>query len=168
MNIEIVTTIARPIEDVWSVVADDFTSIQTWSASVVTSSPLEGLSTIGGAPMAGRVCTFTDDPEGFGAREQITRYDAANHTLEFDVEPLNAPRALPIRRNHVVVTLRRIDAGTTELTWVSQPTLKPHGFLLYPMLKLGLAKSFRGIVGELKAFLEDPEHAARPQLGVAV
>ena len=94
MKIDISIEIAASADDVWHLVADDFTSVQSWSESVITSRPLDGDGT-NGAPMGGRYCTFTDDPNGFGARELITDYDRANLRLAFDVEPVNAPKAPP-------------------------------------------------------------------------
>ena len=69
MKIEIKKRIARPVEEIWNLVADDFTSIQRWSASVITSTAITDRPSAGDAPIGGRYCTFTDDPDGFGARE---------------------------------------------------------------------------------------------------
>ncbi|MEM6994126.1 MAG: SRPBCC family protein [Myxococcota bacterium] len=164
MKIDVVTQIARPIDEVWALVADDFTSIQRWSASVVTSDVLTDVTPADGSPVSGRYCTFTDDPKGFGAREEITSYDKENHVLKFDVEPMNAPAALPLRKNHVVLTLRALGPSETEVRWVAEPELKAHGYVLYPMLKLGLAKAFRGILGELKKYAEAGEGATEAGL----
>ncbi len=154
MKIEIVTRIACPIAEVWKLAAEDFTSVQTWSASVVTSKALPNAADAVDAPMGGRYCTFTDDPEGFGAREMITKFDANNHHLEFDVVPVNAPAAIPLKKNRVVLTLTALGPSETELRWVATPELKPHGYVMYPLVKLGLTKSFRGIVAELKSYAE--------------
>ena len=168
MKIEAVTQIDRPIEDVWALVADDFTSIQRWSASVFTSDPIEAAEADGSAPVAGRYCTFTEDPKGFGAREVIRKYDKANHRLEFDVVPVNAPAAVPLKQNHVVLTLEALGPSTTRVRWVATPELKAHGYLMYPMVKLGLGKAFRGILKELKEFarveLPRPRDAAQGAL----
>lgn len=147
-------TIARPIDEVWHLVAEDFTSIARWSESVVTSDPLEPEGALEGATMGGRYCTFTPDPNGFGAKEMITEFDRANFTLRFDVEPVNAPAALPIKANHVTLTLKKVGASQTEVVWIAEPELKFHGYLLYPMLAIGLRKSFQGILEELKTHAE--------------
>lgn len=170
MKINVETTIARPIEDIWSLVADDFTSIQRWSESVITSDVLADTAAVDGAPVAGRYCTFTDDPEGFAAREAITRYDRANFVLEFDVEPVNAPRGLPLIRNHVTITLEALSPSQTKLRWEAEPVLKLHGVLLYPLLKAGMAKSFRGIIEELEAYAEaeGERSSVRPHMAAAV
>jgi hypothetical protein len=153
MNIDISIDIDASAEGVWRLVADDFTSIQTWSASVITSNPID-VSAIDGAPMGGRYCTFTDDPAGFGARETITEYDEDNLRLAFDVVPVNAPKALPLRENHVVVTLERLGTGQTRMRWLISPDLKPLGYVMYPIVKAALRKSFRGILEELKTYAE--------------
>ena len=158
MNVQVSNHIQAPIDAIWRLVAEDFTSIQTWSASVVTSKPLE-VPHLDGAPSGGRVCTFTDDPDGFAAREAITEYNPASFRLGFDVEPINPPAALPIRRNHVVVELEAVDDGTTRLTWTASPELKPVAYLLYPVVKAAMRKSFQGIIDELKAYAEQGHHA---------
>lgn len=154
MKIDLRTKISCPIDELWGLVADDFTAIPRWSESVVTSEQLDSVHAVDGSPMAGRYCTFTDDPDGFAARETITHYDRENYELKFDVVPVNAPKAVPLLRNHVEVTLRALGPSETELRWVVLPDLKPHGYLLYPMVKFGLAKSFRGILAELKQYAE--------------
>jgi hypothetical protein len=154
MQIEVTTQIARPIDEVWNLVAVDFTSIARWSASVFTSevaaAPGAGLN----APVGARYCTFSDDPNGFGALETVRKYDYANYQFEFDVEPKNAPAALPIKHNYVAVSLRSLGPSQCEVTWQVTPTLKLHGRLLSPLLKAGLRKSFQGILDELKAYAE--------------
>lgn len=171
MTVVVTTRVRRPIDAVWRLLADDFTSVRSWSASVVTSEPLTDVDGATESPMAGRYCTFTDDPEGFGAREVITKYDRAGFHLEFDVHPVNAPAALPIRSNHITVTLHAMGPTETEVRWVAAPVLKPHAYLLYPIVKWGLAKSFRDILGELKAYAEgeasSTADAPRPHLAAS-
>lgn len=154
MNIEVTTQIHVPIADLWRLVADDFTGIQHWASSVVSAVPLTDVESSEDAPVAGRFCAFTPDPDGFGAREVITSYDRADYHLEFDFEPVNAPRALPVRKNQVHIDLRPVDAGTTELRWTATPELKAHGYALYPLLKVGLTRAFKGLVQELKDHAE--------------
>lgn len=165
MKIEVTTDINAPIETVWKLLADDFTSIQTWSESVITSNPLE-VNGPSDAPMAGRYCTFTDDPNGFGARETITAYDRETWTLAFDVEPVNAPKAIPIVRNQVTVTLEQRGPSETHLRWIVVPELKPFAYVMYPLVKMGLRKSFKGIIGELKIYAE-AGRASAPNLDAA-
>lgn len=166
MDIHVTTRIARNIDDVWRLLADDFTAVQFWADSVVSAVPLEGIEPVGESPSAGRYCTFTDDPDGFAAREEITHYDKSNHVLRFDFEPVNAPGALPVKANHVEIQLEAVSPNETKLTWKSSPDLKAHGYLLYPMLKMGLSKSFLGLVDDFKAFAEAEasEGKAKPQL----
>ncbi len=42
----------------------------------------------------------------------------------------------------------------------SPPPLEPHGYLLCPVLELGLAKSFRGLLRELETHAEQGMSAA--------
>ena len=96
MKVEIVTTIARDVDTTWTRIADEFTSIEIWFDGVITSTPLAQRSEFG--PLGGRVCTFTDDPNGPGAVEPITVYDRENHRLAFDVHD-------ELSRQHALVRL---------------------------------------------------------------
>ena len=160
MEVQAQIRIQRSIDDVWTLFADEFTQIATWSESVVESVPLADSAVATDAPLAGRVCQFTDDPNGFKARETITAYDKANHRLEFDVVPIDAPAALPLRKNVVTVTLWPISETETELRWVATPELKPHGYLLYPAVKAGMTKAFRGLLEEFKRYAEGSQMRA--------
>lgn len=159
MQVTTAIEIARPIDEVWSLVADRFTEIQSWAASVIVSRPLEEAPATD-APMAGRFCQFTDDPNGFSARETITGYDRDNYRLDFEVVPVNAPKALPLKKNNVTITLRQVSPSQTEVRWTAVAELKAHGYLLYPMLKIGVTKQFHGLLEELKAYAEASDASA--------
>jgi hypothetical protein len=154
MNVQSTVRVDAPIHTVWGFLAEDFTGIAHWASQVVSARPLDDAPVLPGARVAGRYCAFTDDPDGFGAREQITGFDPENHTLNFDFEPVNGPRALPVLRNHVEVVLRSLPGGMTEVVWTASPELTWFGVLLTPVLKLGLRKSFDGLLRELKTHIE--------------
>ena len=77
--------IDRPIDDVWTLLAEDFTSIAAWYDPVVRSYELPSTPALEGASCAGRVCEFTDDPDGLKAVEEIVEYDAEGRRLSIDV-----------------------------------------------------------------------------------
>jgi len=161
MLIETSILVARPVDHVWALIAEDFTGIANWFDGVVTATPITDAPTLEGAPMAGRVCTFSADPNGFAARERFTHFDAAAYTYSFDFEPQNAPAALPIKVNHVTVRLVEVDADHTEVLWTAEPELKLLAKAISPVVKAGIAKGFRGLLQDFKAAAEAPEATRR-------
>jgi hypothetical protein len=165
MKIQFSTRIEKPVDVVWHLLAEDFSSIHKWSNQVASAQPLVEGNPVEGCDHEGRICTFNAGPEGFHAKERITRFDAENHRLEFVVEPIGASAALPLKKNNVVFDLRALDANTTEFVWTATPELKAHGYALYPLLKVGLLKSFKDLAGEFKVWAEGKaEQSASPTL----
>lgn len=154
MKLNITVDIDRPIDDVWTLLAEDFTSIAAWYDPVVRSYELPSTPVLEGASCAGRVCEFTEDPDGLKAVEEIVEYDAEGRRLSIDVRVENAGALLPVARNHATFWLERLDDGGTRVHFEATPTLKPHGLLLYPLLKHGLTKSFRDLLIGMKTKLE--------------
>ncbi len=154
MKIDVTTTVARSVQEVWAAVADDFTAIHRWSDGVFTSDALTDINGTTEAPIAGRYCTFTEDPKGLAAREIIRHYDKTNHRLEFEVLPNRSSASQPLTRNYVTITLAANGPSETQMRWVSTPSVNMVGYLMYPLIQLGLTKTFRGILKELKDDIE--------------
>jgi|GEM_PF-644237 len=165
MHIDLSTRIARPIDVVWTRVADEFARIEEWLPSVVTSTPLEANQVPAGldldAPVAGRMCTFTDRDDGLAAFEPITEYNKAEYRLRFDAVPQNAPALLPVSVNHVTMQLVEVGPNETELQLHASPELKPHGYLMYPLVKSALTKTFGGLLDGQKEWVERDDPAAQ-------
>lgn len=154
MLVETSIRIQRPADAVWGIVADDFAGIQNWFEDVVRSYELPDAPRPGDSPSAGRVCEFTDRPDGLQAREQITSYDRDTRKLSFEVVPVNAPAALPLKKNLIDLEVREVGPNESEVIWQSSPQLKAYGYLMYPMLKMGLNKTFSDLLTQLKAHAE--------------
>jgi len=153
-------TIQASAQKVWSVLAGDFAGIQRWASSVVASEPLED-APLPGAPTAGRLCELTPNGrDGLYVVERIQSWSDADRTLSFVVEPTNAPTAMPVAGNRVELAVRDNGDDTSTVTWTSEPTLKTHGYLLYPVLRAGLRKSFGDLLAQLKTFVEGQRAAA--------
>jgi len=154
MNIEIAHTVNAPINTVWTVLAEEFTQIATWLDAVVRAYEIPNLRPIEGAPVGGRICEFSDKEDGMAAREEIIVYDEANHHLAIEVEVLNAPAVFPVKKNVAHFYLSEAGDKTAVRLEVS-PELKAHGFVMYPVLKMGLAKQFRGLLTKMGAHAEE-------------
>lgn len=152
-------TINQPASQVWKIVGEEFEHAHIWMSFVAHSFALENkkadVSAPSSAPVAGRVCRFNDKENGGYAEEEITAYDPATRTIEFNVIPKNMPAILPIRTNKVSIHVKAIEQNRSEVQWTSTPEIKAFGLILSPLLKFGLGKSFQDILKELKAYSEN-------------
>ena len=134
--------------------AEDFANAYKWMSGVVHSYETPG-DKLEDAPLAGRVCNLDNKKDPFHAVEKILRFDRDRHVLEIEVIPVKkSGPGIPIIKNHVTLTLRSNPDGSTQVYWHCDLELKLLGKLLYPLLKLGLNKSFDGILNDLKVYLE--------------
>ncbi|WDE09543.1 SRPBCC family protein [Thalassomonas haliotis] len=146
--------IQRHPEDVWHTIAEQFDQAHKWMGIVENSYKVPGQSAVDGAPVAGRVCEFTKDPNGLKAEEKILSFSPEQMRFDFDVVPVNAPKLFPVKRNLVTMSVRKTSNSLSEVTWLSQIELSLFGYIVYPLLKRGLSKNFAGIMEDLKRYLE--------------
>ncbi|WP_438465721.1 SRPBCC family protein [Marinomonas sp. PE14-40] len=161
-------TINQPASQVWKIVGEEFEHAHIWMSFVAHSFALENkkadVSAPSSAPVAGRVCRFNDKENGGYAEEEITVYDPATRTIEFNVIPKNMPAILPIRTNKVRIHVKEIKQNRSEVQWTSAPEIKSFGLILSPLLKLGLGKSFQDILKELKTYSENRQFKLNDQV----
>ncbi|WP_298771427.1 SRPBCC family protein [uncultured Shewanella sp.] len=148
--------INKSADHVWKILAHDFDSVYQWMGPVRHSYAISADQPSSDAPVEGRICEFTNKPNGFQASEVITHYNEANKSYTFELTPLNAPKLLPVKKNTVKIAVKAINSSSAEVTWISTPEIKPIAILLSPLLKLGLGKSFGDILKQLKTFSEAP------------
>ena len=146
--------IKKPVQEVWSVLGDNFEKAGEWMAIVNNSYSLPGEPEFEEASVQGRTCEFGSGPEGFKAKEFITQYDPKNYRLGIKVIPINAPKALPLKENEVDIRLLPKGSDETEVIWVTNPIMNLAGKMLSPLLKVGIQKSFGEILEELKVYVE--------------
>lgn len=154
MNINAQALIHRSIDSVWHELAEKFTDISRWYKPVTKSYPLDVTKQAPDAPVAGRVCEFKEDGSGAKAVETIIEYDKEKFVLEIDVQVAGAPAIFPVKSNTALFTLAKKGENETEVSITTDIKLKPHAYLLYPLLKLGLNKNFKGLLMELKSHAE--------------
>lgn len=159
MKLDLHVTIDAPAPLVWTALADEFVDIASWLPSVVRAVPLPDVAPLPGAPVAGRICAFTDRADGLEAHERITRWDPEAGRLDMEVEVHNAPAAIPVARNLARFTVERVGAGT-RVRLEAEPTLKLHGYLVYPLIRANLSEQFQGLLDGLKAHVEARVSAA--------
>ncbi|QFR39480.1 SRPBCC family protein [Candidatus Gracilibacteria bacterium 28_42_T64] len=155
MKVSIKVLINSPIGDVWKVLADDFDKAGDWMSPVPKSHKIQEGKSASGSPMVGRICEFTSKgAQGLLANEKITFYDGDKHLMTVEIVPKNGPGLLPIVKNTLDISAISVGDDQTEVIWTANPQLKPHGYVLYPLLILGFKKGFGDILEELKYFVE--------------
>lgn len=153
MNIRKKMIIDSPIAEVWSVWAEQFDKAQDWMAVVVHSYEKKEGDISENSPLIGRVCEFSSKKNGPKAIEDIITYDPTNYLLDIKVVPKNVP--VPLRYNILKSSLKEISKNRTEISLDINPVISWKGYVLYPLLKVGLSKSFNELLEELKYFLEE-------------
>ena len=147
-------TINRSADDLWKLIAEDFDQAHLWMSPIPESYSIgKGKSSVG-APMEGRICHLSDNPDGAKAKEVITQYSDENKTLTFEVTPINNPAIVPLKKNIVQMSVREMGANQSEVVWVSQPHLKWFGYALYPLLRLAIPTAFSKLLQGLKEYAE--------------
>jgi len=154
MKLSRTVTIHKPVSQVWQVAAEDFANAYKWMSGVVHSyeNPASGKSD---TSLGGRICNLENKKEPFHAVENIVKFDGKRHILAIDVFPVKkSGPGIPIIKNHVVLSMKANPDGSTQVYWDCQLELKLMGKFLYPLLKLGLNKTFDGVLNDLKVYVE--------------
>lgn len=154
MKINKKITIEKPIETVWKHFVEDFENAEIWMADVIKSYAKKEGNIVDGATMSGRICEVSEKPNGMYLDETITAVDKVNYSISLEIKPTNAPLLLPIKRNILNVSFKSLKENQTQLIWNASPELKVHGYLLYPLLKVGIGKMHQTILDEFKYFAE--------------
>jgi len=145
--------IDKPARQVWKVLAEDFDKAQQWMAAVPVSYKKDRGNTAPNAPMVGRICELTRKPDGPIADETITVFDKDSMILGINVVPRNGN--IPVEQNHATYAVKELAHNSTQVSLDSNIELKTKGKLLYPALKIGISKSFKEQLQELKYFVEE-------------
>jgi len=146
--------INQPADLVWNLVAHEFDKAHLWMGPVKKSYAVGAGESKQGAPMEGRVCHFSDKPNGAQANEVITYFNDAHKQMTFEVNPINVPGILPVKKNVIEMRVKRLDDKLTQVIWVSRPQLKLLGYPFYLLLAFGFYMGFGGILKNLKEYVE--------------
>ena len=164
MIIEKKIIVNQSIEKVWTVIGEDFDLAYQWMSPIPHSYAIGKGEGKNGAPMEGRICHLSDNPDGAKAKEVLTEYDATNKRLTFEISSINVPAIVPVKKNTVTMSLNRIDDNCTEVVWLACPELKLFAYPLYPLLRFGISIAFGKLLGGLKEFVEQPSSTSKPSL----
>ena len=154
MKITKTININKPAEQVWHLLSEQFDKAHLWMGPIPNSVALgEGESKLG-APMEGRICDLSDNPNGAKVKEVITQYSDTTRTIGFDVLPINNPAIVPIKQNNVVMHVQAIDEHSCKVSWTASPTLKVFAYPFYPLLRLVFPVAFGKLLTGLKQYAE--------------
>jgi len=148
------THIQRSAQAVWQLIAHDFDKAYLWMGPIPHSYDIgKGQSHLG-APMEGRICHLSDNPNGAKAKEIITHYDEAQMSLTFEITSINVPAIVPVKKNTVQMTVKATAHNRCEVIWIAQPELKTPAYLAYPLLRMALPLAFGKLLSGLKQYAE--------------
>ncbi|MEH6578971.1 MAG: SRPBCC family protein [Amphritea sp.] len=157
-------TINKPVQDVWKIIAHDFDQAHLWMGPVPHSYEVGKGNSSTGAPMEGRICHLSKNPDGAKAREIITQFNEEEKSLTFEVTSINVPAIVPVKKNVVEMSLRELGMNKTEVVWVSRPQLKVFAYPFYPLLRFAIPMAFAKLLKGLKEFSEGSSTVARQPL----
>lgn len=124
MKITKTITIDKPAPYVWKIIAHDFDKAHFWMSPVPHSYEIGKGGSTTGAPMEGRICHLSNNPDGAKAKEVITQYNEEEKTLTFEVTSIDVPAIVAVKKNVVQMSVRELGLNKTEVTWASRPQLK--------------------------------------------
>ena len=154
MKITKTITINRSADELWHLIAHQFDKAHLWMGPIPNSKALGPGTSDFGAPMQGRICDLSENPQGAQVKEIITQYSEENKTIAFDVLPINNPAIVPIKQNHVAMSVRAVSANTAEVSWTASPQLKTFALLFYPLLRMIFPVAFGKLLQGLKDYAE--------------
>ena len=162
MEITRTLVVDAPLAHIWSILANDYTTVGQWTSVIKNSEPVLG-DVLPGAPAYGRVC---DTPDGV-FKEKITQFDEERHVLAYEVE-----QGLPffVRGGGNTWSLKRLDDARTQVNMhmkFDMPAMVE--FAMGWMMRRQMAGTGDRFLEELKVFAEKGEISAakKQQLAVA-
>lgn len=153
--------IEKPVHEVWKIWAEEFDQAGIWMAQVNHTLQKTSGTKAEGAPMIGRICNFTSNPNGPKAIEDILKYDPKHYKMDLRVLAENVP--IPLKQNLFNSSLKKVSDHATEIQIEANIELKWKGYLLYPLIKKGFHKSYGELLEELKYYVENGSVHPRKQ-----
>ena len=155
MRTSITLTIDAAGDKIWDVFAHDFDNADKWMAGVPKSVGKDNGKQFEGASSAGRVCDLNRKPEGPKATESFLAYNEEKKSCTVLIEFLNTPMGFPLVQNVADFSLSEQGENKSEVTFTVTSTLRPIGFILFPVIKLGFRTFVKQIMQELKFYVEN-------------
>jgi hypothetical protein len=155
MRTSVTVTIDAAGDKIWDVFAHDFDNAYKWMAGVPNSVGKDNGKQFEGASSTGRVCDLNHKPRGPKATESFLAYNEEEKSCTVLIEFLNTPIGFPLVQNVADFSLSERGENKSVVTFTVTSTLRPIGFILYPILKLGFRTFVKQIMQELKFYVEN-------------
>ena len=139
--------INAPAEKVWDILAHKFTDVGQWSRSISQSTINNDAPKVNNSPVGGRLC----DTSIGKISEEFTAYDEEGMTFSFKGVITSKLFSNVISTNTVSV----IDDNSSKVTVSPEIDLKTLGMAMYPLIKMNLSKTIKGVLIDLKYFAEN-------------
>lgn len=154
MKIKQKIIVNKPADVVWHLIGHQFEKAHLWMDPIPHSYAFNEDQTDTGAPVQGRICHLSNNPDGAKAREEIVAFDDAKRSVTFAITSINVPAVVPLKRNQVQMTVNSLSSHQCEVIWVAQPQLKAFAYPFYPLLRLLLPFAFGKLLSGLKRYSE--------------
>ena len=146
-------------DKVWSVAAKEFEHIHIWASNVSESEalPRQPAQELAEPPeCGGRVCKT---PQGKTV-ETLTEYSDTDRSLTYEITGDAMPGFVQHATN--TWTVKSLGEGRAQLTMsVAMTTAGVMGFVMRPLMKVGMGKLLRTNLEELKHYIETGQQHAR-------
>ena len=140
-------SVAKPIEEVWEVLGNQFGKIDNW-ASIISHSEVSGSSKIPGVDYSIRSTKTTSGD----TQQELTGFNPDQHTISYKSISGTPPI---IKQVHAHWSLTKKDANNTHLVLDFVAEMKGLGFILAPVAKIKLGKVGDVLLDDLKYYVEN-------------
>ena len=82
-------------------------------------------------------------------------------TATVQIDFVNTPFLFPVKFNTLEFSLLEMGDDQSKMTWKFRSNIKPLGFILWPLLRLGFGKFIQDIMEELQFYVANG--TARPR-----
>lgn len=147
MKIQKELSIAKPIDEVWEVLGNQFGEIDKW-ASIISKSEVSGPAKIDGVDYSIRT-TMTPNGE---TKQELTGFNAINHMISY--KSISGTPAI-IKEVKAKWTLKSSSDNSTHLTLDFNAEMKGIGHLIAPIAKIKLGKVGDELLEDFKFYVEN-------------
>ena len=140
-------SIAKPVEEVWEVLGNQFGQIDKW-ASIISHSEVSGPSKIEGVDYSIR-STQTEKGQ---TQQEITGFNPKSHTISY--QSISGTPAI-IKQVKAHWSLKKTEDNHTHLVLDFEAKMKGIGLILAPIAKIKLGKVGDVLLEDFKYFVEN-------------
>lgn len=146
-------SIAKPVEEVWEVLGNQFGKIDNW-ASIISHSEVSGPSKLSGVDYSIRSTKTTQGD----TQQELTGFDPDNYSISYKSISGTPPIIKQVEAHWV---LKENGTNKTELVLDFKAQMKGLGFLIAPLAKIKLGKIGDVLLDDFKYYVENGKPHSR-------